>query len=714
VNARARFARLLAFGLVQRSMPGEAARPLREQVEIRRDRFGVPHVFAESDEAAAFGLGYAQAEDHAEALARRYVSARGVGARTFGASEADDDFQLRRVDNLGSARRAAATEVSADYRKVIRAFAAGINLYVQQNRARLPEWIPEFDEADVLASGRSGAVTALAATAQRRALAQKYGGAAPAATREPSDDDGSNALAIGAARSRSGKPILLGNPHLRWSSLYWEAHVVVPGRLNFYGSTLVGIPWLRAGFNEHLGYVQTNNAPDLVDLYALPLDAASPDHYVFGGRSRPLLKQDVTIEVRQPDGSLKSESRSFWSSHLGPIVHRTADKAFAYRSVALESWRYFQGFYELTHARSLSEFRKLLARGHVPTSNFTYADAAGNVLYQWNARLPKRRDDGTSYTLDVPPDRGWRGFHALEELPGLLNPASGYVQNANNPPWYPTARGGPDAKRFPSYFEKGELSLRAQLALQMLEARESFTPDDVRELKFTTRLLSAERLKAPLVAAARAHAAPSSEELRRAADVLDAWDGRVSAESRGAVLFQRFFEIYQRKAKQPWATSWNEARPLETPNGLADPQQAALALAEAAGAVLKEHGALDVAWGDVNRYRFGDVDLPGEGAVGQLGAYRVQTFDAIPDVKQRAAGWGTDAAEPVGFGDAWVLLVHFTRPLQAWSVLAYGQTSDRSSPHSRDQIRLFAGRELRPVSFTEAEIEKNLERRYRP
>ena len=82
-------------------------------------------------------------------------------------------------------------------------------------------------------------------------------------------------------------PILLGNPHLRWSQLYWEAHVTVPGRLDFYGSTLVGLPMLRAGFNDRLGYVQTNNDPDLEDIVALPLDPARPGHYLFDGRSLP-------------------------------------------------------------------------------------------------------------------------------------------------------------------------------------------------------------------------------------------------------------------------------------------------------------------------------------------------------------------------------------------------------------------------------------------
>jgi acyl-homoserine-lactone acylase len=224
--------------------------------------------------------------------------------------------------------------------------------------------------------------------------------------------------------------------------------------------------------------------------------------------------------------------------------------------------------------------------------------------------------------------------------------------------------------------------------------------------------LSAERLRPALVAAVDA-LEPPSEEQRSAAAVLRDWDARADAQSRGAVLFQRFVELYLRKAKQPWASPWDAARPFDTPSGLGEPGLAVEALAEAVRSTRAAHGSEAVAWGDVNRFRFGDLDLPGDGASGQLGAYRVLQFDAQPDGR-RVAGWGPEAWRHLGFGDAWVLLVHFTRPVQAWSVLAYGQTSDRDSPHSRDQIRLFASHELRPVLFSEAEIEANLERRYRP
>jgi acyl-homoserine-lactone acylase len=695
----------------------DAARPLADQVLIRRDVRGVPHILAESEEAAAFGLGYAQAEDHAEALGRRFLRGRGVAARHFGESGKESDFAMGRLDNYREAQRAA-NHVGRSYRKVIRAFAAGINLYARQQRARLPEWMPEVDEADVLANGRAGAVEALASPALVARLERKYApgpGIPTAAEQAIGDSDGSNAVAIGPSRSASGRALLLGNPHLRWSSLYWEAHVTVPGRVNFYGSTLVGIPWLRAGFNDVLGYVQTNNAPDLADVYALTLDAGRPDHYVFEGRSRPLERREVAVEIRGDDGVLRREARTYWSSHLGPIVWRTADRAFAYRSVALEAWRYFEGFYELTHARSLREFERLLARQLVPTSNFTYADVHGNVLYRWNARLPRRLDDGMSYELDVPggaPKYLWRGLHRSSDLPRVLNPRSGYLQNANNPPWFSSTQDRLDEKRFPSYIERGELSLRAQKALKMLEARERLTPDDLLRLKFDNRILAAERLKPALLSAVRAQA-PASADLQRGAEVLESWDDRVDAGSRGAVLFQRFLELYLRGNRKPFAVAWDPARPLDTPSGLQDPQKALDALGDAVRQTRADHGSEAVAWGEVNRFRFGEVDLPGDGASGQLGAYRVMQFDPRPD-KKRVAGWGEEPWQHDGFGDAWILLVEFGRPVRAWSVLAYGQTTDRASIHARDQIRLFANHELRPVYFAEAEIAAHLEASYRP
>ena len=691
----------------------QGARSLADRVEIRRDTFGVPHILADDEEAGGFGFGYAMAEDHAVELGRRYLQARGEGARHFGAVELESDFAMRRFDNRGAARRALDDDTGGRFRRWLEGFAGGINAYVSEHRDALPSWMPVVEPSDPLAYGRMFAV--LAASRPPGRLLQKYGAAVPALTSTPIDEAGSNAFALAGKKTTSGYPILLGNPHLGWSALYWEAHVTVPDRINFYGSTLVGIPVLRAGFNDRLGYVQTNNAPDLEDIYALPLVAGQSGTFVHRGREHVIERRIVSAEMRQADGSFVTQQREYEETSLGPVVHRSADHVFVLRSVNLEWWRQYEGFFELLRARSLGDFRRTLGRRLAVTSNYTYADVDGNIVYAWNARLPRRGDDDVDYTVDVPGDTErlfWKGIHRARDLPWLVNPRGGYVQNANNPPWWTSLRDAIDPTDYPPYIERGQLSLRAQLVLDALDARRTFSPDHVRELKFTTRMLAAERLLPELLEMGQAVTAPS-EALRSGLDTLTAWDRRVSATSRGAVLFERFMDIHEAEQQERFSVPWDPQQPMSTPRGLANPSAALAALEQAVSQVRQQHGSERVAWGEVHRFRFGDVDLPADGASGRHGVFRVVTFQDSGG-GTRVAGHIAPGQPLAGFGDAWILMVHFTKPVTAWSVLAYGQTTNLDSPHSRDQIRLFADHQLRPVWFSEEAIAAHLERRYRP
>lgn len=719
----------------QPSLPDPDA--LAQHVTIRRDRYGIPHILADSEEAAAFGFGYAQAEDHGVEIGRRYISARGEAARHFGDSGLAGDIAMAQFDNLAEAQRGL-DRITPLYRRVIASYAAGVNRYVAQHRDEFPDWMPSITAADVLASTRATAAESLGGAPLLRRLRDKYQGAAPRVSnegdqleRESSEDGrvdrpGSNALALSGARTSTGKPILLGNPHLQWSSLYWEAHVRVPGKIDFYGSSLPGIPVLRAGFNDRLGFVTTNNAPDLDDVFALTMDPARPDHYLFGGTSMPLQQRTAVIQVRNTNGSMRAESRTFWSSHVGVVIHRTAERAFAVKSTRLDALQYFAGFYELSKARTLKDWMAALRLNYVPTSNFTYADVDGNILYFWNSRQPVRKA-GVDYRLDTPAASAgdvWSRLHGIDDFPRLLNPPAGYIQNANNPPRFVSAQDPIDMASYPAHFERGPLALRPQLALDMLESRHTFSVEDVIRLKYSNRVLLAERVKADVIAAVRG-ASDAGKEARAGADALEAWDDKVSADSRGAVLFQRFWELYAAPGRAPFAIPWDEANPLKTPAGIADRAAAVTHLAAAVRAVREQHGSERVAWGDVHRFRAGSLDLPGDGASGAYGTYRVMTFEPAtgPDSESvpasamrpiRVAGHIPGRSAPVGFGDAWVLLVDFSRPGTAWSVLAYGQTTKQDSPHSSDQLQLFASHKLRPVWFSEADIRAHTVRAYRP
>ncbi len=707
-----------------------AAHDLASRVTITRDTLGVPHIVAHDEEAAAFAFGYAMAEDHAPDIGRKYLAARGESARHFGQEFAGRDFAMLRLRNREAAREAL-REVGDGFRRWLQAFADGVNAYVASNRDRVPAWMPSIEASDPLAYGRMGSI--VSALEPPRELLRKYPAAAApgaaiagdgagerAAGEADEEEAGSNAFALAGSKTTTGVPMLLGNPHLRWSELYWEAHVTVPGEIDFYGSTLVGIPVLRAGFNDRLAYVQTNNAPDQEDIHRFARDPARPGHYLDGRRPRPIERRRLTIGVRQPDGTVTEVTREFAFAAGAPVIHESPAHVFTIRSMALESWRNYEGFYHLWRARSREQYERVLDRRLLFMSNFTYADVDGNILYRWNARLPRRRDPALDVSLDV--DAGargarWRGLYDARSLPQLLNPRGGYVQNANNAPWWTSLTDRLDPSRYPPVVEREPLALRPQVALEHLETRPRWSPRDVLDAKHDTRVLAAGRVLPDLFAAAAA-AQPPSADLREALDVLRAWDQRVAADSRGAVLFQRFWDLYRQGRDQPFAEGFDAARPLATPRGLADTAAALAHLETAARQVRERHGDLAVAWGAVHRFRARGLDLPADGLTGLYGLYRVVGFDEQPDGQLVAGHTGAPAsgARPplAGTGDAWILLVQLSKPVRAWSVLAYGQSSDDASPHSRDQLALFARHELRPAWFTREEVAANAERTYSP
>ncbi len=677
------------------------AHPLSQQVVIRRDTYGVPHILAETEEAAAFAMGWAQAEDHCVEIARRFLRARGEEARSLGTG-VETDFEMKRYGNHATARKTFHL-LSPLMRSMLKAYAAGLNLYVEQHRKELPAWIPVFDGVDVFAQGRAEIMRFAFARAQAsiRAVQEKYK-PAPAPRPSAEEESGSNMWALGPSRTTSGKPILLGNPHQPWAALYWEAHITVPGKLNMFGGTFAGRPMLTTGFNEYLGWTHTVNLPDLDDIYVLPLDPNQKHHYIFDGKPVPMTSKDVYVDIKDS----RPQHRTYWYSHIGPIVHQADGKAFALKSAVLDAFGYYDEWYALGKTKNWKEFHAVLKQNAIPMFNLTYADVEGNIFYLWNGTVPRRLDDGTDWRQEVPGDTDkyvWREFHRTEELPQMFNPGGGYVQNCNDPPWWTSLRNPLDPKKYPTYFEPGRtLGLRTQMSLELLENRGKFSLDDVKRMKYHTRMLLADRVKPDLVKAARA-AADAGEDLKRGLASLEAWDNNVSATSRGGVLFQRFWDTYREAVKEPFAIAWDAKNPARTPSGLADPAQALRHLEDAVRWTRQNYGAEDVAWGDVHRIRLGDLDLPASGAPGEYGLFRVMGFTRAADGKRLATG-----------GDGWIMAIEFSKPVRAYSVLAYGQTSNTASPHSTDQARLFAGHEFKKVWFTETEIQANLERSYRP
>ena len=382
----------LALFLAMRVAGGRAddatAKDLWKQVEIVRTAHGVPHIRAENIRAAGYALAWLQLEDYGPQTAMNVVKARGGLARLFGRDSIESDF-LERPGH----RRAEETFANLELptREIYAGFAAGINRYVVLHPEEFPAAMPrDFTGVDIAALN----IGRIAPASIRRFLAKMNPAAASrdASGRDDNDavandDIGSNAWALAPSRTKSGKAILLRNPHLAWTAGYYEAHMTVPGVVDFYGDFRIGGPFaVVGGFNKNLGWATTNNAQELNAIYALDADPKHADRYLFDSKSVRLRRDVVKIAYASGKGR-KNETREFWYSALGPVIYRSAGKIYVMKTADDGEYRSGEQFLRMMRATSLAEWKAAMAMHARPTSNFTYADAVGNIFFVWNAAL---------------------------------------------------------------------------------------------------------------------------------------------------------------------------------------------------------------------------------------------------------------------------------------------------------------------------------------
>ena len=684
---------------------------LAMQVQIRRTQYGVPHIQGETLEAAAFGFGYCQAEDHLPNILRGIVGVRSELAATFGPdATAPGDNKNLEADFFNRQFRVYSRAVDTyhkldpDYRAMCEGFAAGLNYYLDKHRASVPDWAPTITGHDVVAYGMAGVMRFAFNRDKEIDKFFKRQGVAAAAIDDGSDAEvGSNMWALAPSRSRSGRTILMCNPHQAWApvSTYYEAHMIVPGRMNFYGSTFIGRPVLTSGWNEFLGWSHTVNYPDLEEIYELELDAARPDHYRFDGGAVPLEKDEVQVLVLK-DGQKAAEMRTFWHTPLGPAIHRSPTHAYVLRNASWENFRAYEQWLKMTQAKNYAEFRRTVEMNQLPMFNICYADRVGNIFYLWNGTVPKLPHAAHKGEA-VPARRSadvWTEFLQTAELPQLFNPPGGYVQNCNSPPFFTNLRAPLDPAKFPPYFPANNVSLRSQHSLRLVDNDLKFSLEEVRDRKHSPGMLLAERVKGDLIAALRSM--PATSELEAAIATLESWDNTVTAESRGGTLFTAWWNRYL-AAGGKHAVEWSAAEPTSTPRGLADAELAKKSFVAALDDVREQYGRADVSWGDSHRVRKQGVDLPLSGGSGLMGCFRVLDFRTDEDGKQVAMG-----------GDSFVFAVEFSEPPRAYSVLAYSQSEIEGAPHYSDQAALFSAGQMKSVAFTDAEIAAQLLKQYRP
>jgi len=673
---------------------------LRTMVTIYRDTYGVPHVFGSTDASTVFGFAYAQAEDNFCRVEENFILALGRASELYGERTLNDD-RLNRALEIPRLAREEYARLDPKMRELCDAFAAGFNYYLTRHTEVRPRLLTKVEPWYTLAFIRFNYFQN--GFARDRNLPREVQTAET--DRALADNVGSNGWVIAPSKSKTGHAMLLINPHLPFfgPGQVYEGHVHSDEGWDFTGYTRFGFPFPYVGHNADLGWVSTDNAADLEDVYTETFDdPARPLAYRYGGEYRLATERVEEIRVKTATG-FEVKSFKMIKTHHGPVVTKRDGKLLAIRMARFEEDGWLREWYEMTRARTLVQFKAALQPQKMLFGNVMYADRQGNIYYLYNGAVPRRdpKFDWTKALDGSDPATEWQGFHTIDELPQLTNPKTGWMQNCNTTPFLLTSEGNPDPARFPKYMVQEGDNPRGRIARRILSTAAPWTFESWTRVAFDTRVIMADEMLPVWLPELKEHLTGSETNLRNlriAYDLLAAWDHRSTNDSVAMTIFNRWRDRIGRITQTPVTA---EAR--------------AAALSQALDGLVERFGKWQVTWGELNRLQrrdesrgeqFDDArpSLPIPGVGGNDGA--VFTFAAGPTAGQKRF-YGVAGA-------TYVSVVEFGPTVRALSVHTFGSSGDPKSRHYTDQAELYARGEFKPAWFTLKEIRANLEASYHP
>lgn len=660
------------------------ARAQNYDVTVERDRFGVPHISGPRDADVAYGLGYAHSEDDFATIADAVMTTRGVAAETKGSDAAVGDYLVHLLRVWETVDAGYETKIPVDVRAVMEAYADGVNVYAATHMAQVPAGLLPLSGKDLAAGTvfRSpffyGLDKALKAVTEKKPVPDK------------SPPKGSNGIAVAPVRSTDGATRLLVNSHQPYKGpVAWYEAVLESGEgWHVAGGFFPGSPFMLHGHNANLGWASTVNKPDLVDTYRLKTDKTKPGQYFFDGGWRKYEVKPASFRVKILGPLLWTVKRDVLYSVHGPVIE-TDHGSFAFSYAGQGEMGQSAQYLAMNKAKNREEWIAAMKRQALPSINYIYADARGNIGYLHNGQFPVRRAK-VNWLDIVPGDRSeflWKERVPFERLPQIWNPRSGFVFNSNGNPLFASdpADNIKAATLEPNLGLQSNMTNRSQRVLETYALDRSISADEFNSYKYDLTY-SDKSLLAGLITEALTYDATSNPDIAAAQMILKQWNRQTDLGNRGAALAILMGEPIGR------ASEMGEPLPPLRP-----------AVDEAIKHLKQHFGRLDPTWGEVNRLRRGKLDLP---IAGGPDIYRAVYGTKEKDGRLAGAG-----------GDTLIMFVEWDKAgkLSSRSIHQFGSaTLDEASPHYADQVAMFAAGKTKPVIFNRADLKGQIERSYRP
>jgi penicillin amidase/acyl-homoserine-lactone acylase len=669
------------------------------RVRIIRDDFGVPHIYGERDIDTAFGLAYAHAEDDFATIQEVLLATRGRLAAVNGPGAAQTDYLIHLMQVWPAVEAGYDTQLTRHTRDIAQAYADGLNLYAAQHPQQVFPYMLPVEGKDIIAGftfktplfyGFDGVLGELFSGGEPRQLA-KQGDLALRFTDQPQPEIGSQGVAVAPARSADGATRLLVNSHqpLTGPVAWYEARLHSQEGWDIAGGTFPGSPLILHGHNRHLGWSNTVNKPDLVDVYQLHLNPDDDNQYLLDGEWRDLEQASADILVKLVGPLRWTFSEPLYFSEHGPVL-KLEHGAYALRWAGMGEIRMLEQMLAINKARNIAEFETALAIGAQPSINYVYADAEGNIAHYYNATFP-RRAEGWDWTSDLPGDRSdliWRDYLPFSAIPMTRNPPSGFVFNANNTPFVSSVGDGqPRPDQFSATLGiETHLTNRAHRLRRLLDAENPISREAFRRIKYDLNydedLPGMQRFREYVAAGLD----PAAGDLEEPFELLASWDGSTHRDNRAAAL------------------ALLTLAPLLDFRQLDEAADLTASLRAATQHLQTHFGRVDPRFGDINRLRRGEREWALDG-----GPDILRAVYGLPDEEQ---GTLVNVA-----GDSYIMFVEWDErgEVSSTSVHNFGSaTLNSDSPHYSDQTPLFVEMREKPVHLELDQLLMHASRDYTP
>jgi acyl-homoserine-lactone acylase len=658
-------------------------------IEIVRDQFGVPHIYAQTDAEVAYGLAWVNAEDDFTTIQEAYLAGNAMLSNHIGLKGAAADFITQFIGSKSLIEEKIG-DISEDYMEVVEGYSQGLNAYARNNPNKVlykklfpitPKKMLMYSQLQLFISneGAYWAGRILNNDTQDDFLDQNL--------------TGSNVIAMNSSKTKSGETFLAINTHqpLEGPTSWYEVHLNSEEGTNIIGTMYPGTPNILIGVNEHLGWSHTVNYPDKTDVFKLKMK--NKRKYIVDEEEYELEKLKAKITVKVFGIPIKI-NRKYYKSIFGPTL-KNKSGYYSIRTPTLFNIKALEQWWKMGKSKNFSEFYNTLKMTQLPGFNIGYADKYDTIFYMSNGIIPKRAE-GYNWKGIVPGDTKktlWTEYHDIEDLPQVIQPDAGFIYNANHSPFKSTtAEENPKEEDYSQRmgYETYDNNRSTRL-IELIESYDKVSYEDFKDIKYDNSFPSKFNYNFMDISIIETLKLKTENDSFELLDIIQKWNRKTDIDSQGAGIYGVLY--YQ--------LVWNYRDDIQKNNKTVSRETLLSALKDVKRYLIDNFGSIDITLGDFQKLVRGDKELPIWGLPDVITAMSSRPYK--------------DGKHKVTQGESYIGLVRFNKngPILE-SIISFGNSDNPDSDHYTDQMEKYSKFQTKKMTFDRDIIYKEAKKIYNP